>query len=86
MGRALDQQVVLMEWYDLLYLALMKQDRVQLSSCSQSQPPSQMIATWDDPEQSVIVRRRRAKERQPREGGEGQTFPLSQQLIKNNEP
>lgn len=58
MDCALDQQVVMMEWYDLLYLALMQQDTVQLSSCGQcSLQPLRLITTWDDPgKEGVIVR------------------------------
>lgn len=41
------------------------------------QPPSQLIATWDDPAKSVIVRRRPEKERQLKEGGEVWTFSVS---------
>lgn len=70
MGLALDQQMVLMGWYDLLYLALMKQDRVQLSSCSRHSLPSQLIVTWDDPEESVIVWKRQEKKNRLKEGGE----------------
>lgn len=46
MDCALDQQVVMMEWYDLLYLALMQQDTVQLSSCGQS---SLQPLSWSRP-------------------------------------
>lgn len=52
--------LVLMECYDPLCLALMKQDRVQLSSGSE-QPPSQLRASQAGPEQSEWKRPEKQK-------------------------
>lgn len=68
-----DQQVVLMECYDLLYLALMKQDGVQ-----QLQPVQahlQLIATWDDPGKGAIMWEQPEKKRLM-ERGEEETLSL----------